>query len=300
LDDLSKAVALSGALYGRAQQRIDRNVSLNALNVVAGAFGMNLDALRRVMPKDNIAQSYLAEFFAAHDAMEQALEIWRRLPATDPDSYRSLVAVLMHELQSKNRFGEARDVWRKFSTGEGVPEGDANNLVANGGFEQTPLREKYAVVIDLSDGMDWVIRRHTEVRATRDNTAVHSSAKSLHLVFAASMASEFAQVSQVIAVKPSGAYRLSYFVKTQNISALPNEAPFIDITDALNPALFTLRSVVRSGTADWHEQSVAFSTPDSTHGLRLTVRAPQLKVVDRTRIAELWLDDFSLNQYRER
>jgi tetratricopeptide (TPR) repeat protein len=298
LEDLSKAVALSGALYGSAQQRIDRNVSLNALNVVAGAFGMSLDALRRIMPPDNVAQSYLAEFFATHDAMEQALEIWRGLPATDPASYRSLAAVLMRELQGKNRFGEARDVWRKFSATEGVPEEDgdhsSNNLVANGGFEQTPLREKYAAVIDLSGGMDWVIRRHAEVRVTRDNSAVHSGAKSLHLVFAASMASEFAQVSQVIAVEPSRQYKLNYFVKAQNISALPNETPFIEITDALNPSLFTLRSTVPSGTADWNEQSAAFSTPDSTHGLRLTVRAPQLKVVDRTRIAELWLDDFKL------
>jgi len=304
LEDLSKAVALSGALYGSAQQHVDRNVSLNALNIVAGAFGMNLDALRRIMPPDNIAQSYLAEFFATHDAMEQALEIWRGLPAADPNSYRSLVAVLMHELQSKNRYAEARDVWRKFSTVEGVPEAEANNLandlIANGSFEQTPLREKYAAVIDLSDGMDWVIRRHAEVRVARDNSAVHSGAKALHLIFAASMASEFAQVSQVMAVEPSRKYRLSFFVKNQNISASPNEAPFIEITDALNPALFTLRSVVPSGTADWNEQTVAFSTPDSTHGVRLTVRAPQLKVVDRTRIAELWLDDFTLSQYRER
>src|SRR5262249_15008576 len=140
----------------------------------------------------------------------------------------------------------------------------------------------------------WVIRRHAEVRVIRDNSAVHSGTKSLHLIFAASMASEFAQVSQVVAVEPSRQYRLGYFVKTQNISALPTEAPFIEITDALNPSLFTLRSLVPSGTVDWNEQSVAFSTPDNTHGLRLTVRAPQLKVVDRTRIAELWLDDFKL------
>ena len=45
-----------------------------------------LDALRRVTPADSAARSYLAEFMATHDAMEQALEIWRRLPAEDQTS----------------------------------------------------------------------------------------------------------------------------------------------------------------------------------------------------------------------
>ena len=80
LDDLREAVALSGALYASAQQITDRNVALNALNAVSGAFGMNLESLRRVTPPDNAAQSYLAEFFATHDATTARLE--KRLPSS--------------------------------------------------------------------------------------------------------------------------------------------------------------------------------------------------------------------------
>ncbi|MEP7338150.1 MAG: hypothetical protein ABI977_10435 [Acidobacteriota bacterium] len=304
LDDLRQAVALSGTLYARAQQRTDRNVTLNALNAVTGAFGMNLDALRRATPPDNIAQAYLAEFFATHDAMEQALELWRRLPPTgadaDPASYRDLVFQLLRELQGKYRFDEAREVWAKFAAAEGATDVDANNLMTNAGFERAPLSERYAALLDPQAGFDWIIRRHPEVSLSRGNDSVHSGANALHLVFAASMGSEFQPASQLVAVEPSRQYRLSYFVKTQNISSLPNETPFVEITDAMNPALFSLRSVVPSGTAEWNEQTVSFTTPDSTRGLRLTVRAPQLKVVNRTRIAELWLDDFTLSQYRER
>ncbi len=300
LDDLRQAVSLSGTLYAVAQQRTDRNVTLNALNAVSGAFGMNLDALRRATPPDNVAQAYLAEFFVAHDAMEQALEIWQRLSESgaeaDPASYHDLVFQLLRELQSRNRFDKAREVWQKFATGEGAADGDANNLMTNAGFERSPLSERYEALLDPQAGFDWIIRRHPEVRLNRGNDAVHSGANALHLVFAASMGSEFQPASQLVAVEPARQYRLSYFVKTQNISSLPNEAPFVEITDAMNPALFTLRSVVPSGTADWNEQTVSFTTPDSTHGLRLTVRAPQLKVVSRTRIAELWLDDFRLSQ----
>jgi hypothetical protein len=76
---------------------------------------------------------------------------------------------------------------------------------------------------------------------------------------------------------------------------LANEVPFIEITDAANPAAFSLRSAAPSGTANWSEQGIVFSTTENTRGLRLTIRSPHLKV-DRTRIAELWLDDFKLER----
>ena len=296
LEDFREAVALSGSLYGNATPPPDRLVTLNAYNAIAGALGMNLAALRQITPADSAAQAYLAEFLSTHDAMDQALEIWRRLPVQSSNSYRNLVAQLTRELQYKNRFGEAREVWSKLAAIEGIPDSDASNLIPNPGFEQLPLREKLVELLDLGEGFDWVIRRHPEVRALRSSTNAHSGAYALQLAFIASMNTEFAEVSQFIAVEPSRQYRLSYFAKTKNISSLPTEAPFLEITDAANPGLFNLRSMVPSGTVDWSEQSIAFSTAESTHGLRLLIRAPQLKTIDNLRLAELWLDDFKLER----
>lgn len=300
LEDFREAIALSGSLYGSASPRPDRNATLSAYSAIAGALGMNLDALRRVTPADSAARGYLAEFLATHDALDQALDIWRSLPGDDPLSYRNLAAQLTRELQSKNRFAEARDVWRKFSRIEGAPVDEANNLIANPGFESRPLREQYVGVVDLGEGFDWVIGRHPEVRISRGGDSVHSGANALHLVFAASMNSAFQEVSHLIAVEPSRQYRLGYFVKTKNISSAPNETPFVEVSDAAHPSAFVLRSVVPDGTTDWSEQSISFTTTDDTHGVRLMVHAPQLKTIDRPRIAELWLDDFKLSQYHER
>ncbi|MBS1788520.1 MAG: hypothetical protein JST85_12400 [Acidobacteria bacterium] len=294
LDDFHEAVMLSGSLYGNATPPPDRLVTLNTYNAISGALGMNLDALRRITPADSAAQGYLSEFLSTHDALDQALEIWRRLPADDSNSYRNLVAQLTRELQSKNRFAEAREVWQKFSAAEGAPATDPNNLIANPGFEQLPLREKLVEIVNLGEGFDWVIGRHTEVRAVRSDTAAHSGAYALHLTFNASMKSGFSEVSQLIAASPGHQFRLSYFAKMKNISSSPDETPFIEITDAVNPAAFSLRSVIPSGTRDWSEQTLGFSVPDATRGLRLTVRAPQLKTIDGLRLAEIWLDDFKL------
>lgn len=294
LDDFREAVALSGSLYGNATPPPDRLVTLNAYNAIAGALGMNLAALRQITPADSAAQAYLAEFLSTRDAMEQALEIWRKLPAEPSGSYRNLVAQLTRELQAKNRFKEAREVWLKLAEIEGFPASSSANLIPNPGFEQLPLREKLVELVDLGDGFDWAIRRHPEVRSVRTGTNAHSGSYALQLSFLASMNTEFAEVSQFIAVEPSRQYKLSYFVKTKNISSLPTEAPFIEITDAANPGQFNLRSVVPSGTVDWSEQAIMFSTTENTHGLRLLIRAPQLKTIDNLRLADLWLDDFKL------
>ncbi len=294
IDNFRQAVVLSGSLYGNAEPPPDRSATLNAYNAIAGALGMNLDALRRVTPPDNAAQMYLAEFLSSHDAMDQALEIWRQLPAEDSLNYRTLVAQLTRELQAKNRFEDANAVWQKFSVAEGVPASAENNLMTNGGFEQTPLREKYATEVDLGETFDWAIRRHPEVRVLRSNASPHSGSIALHLTFNSTMNSGFGEISQLIAVNPRREYRLSYFVKTKNISSSPTETPFIGITDANDSALFNLRSFVPNGTNEWNEQVVTFSVPDATHGLRLTIHAPQLKTIDSLRIAELWLDDFKL------
>lgn len=298
-DDFREAIALSGSLYGNAIPRPDRNVTMNAFNALSGALGMNLDALRNVTPPDAAAQAYLAEFLATHDAMDQALEIWRRLPAagikSEPNSYRDLTFQLLRELQTNNRFGEARDVWQKFAESEQVPKSDDNNLIFNGGIELPPFSESYPDLIDPPTGFDWIIRRHTEVRARRTNDDAHMGSYSLHLNFAASMNSEFQDILHLVAVEPLRQYRLTYFLKTKNVSPLGNEAPFVEITDAANPSSFNLRSVAPSGTLDWHQQSITFTTTETTRGLRLTIRSPQLKV-DRTRVVEIWLDDFKLER----
>lgn len=291
IDDFRQAVELSGSLYGNAMPPPDRSATLNAYNAIAGALGMNLDALRRVTPSDNSSRAYLAEFLSGHDAMDQALEIWRQMPAENSITYRTLVAQLTRELQAKNRFSDASAVWQKFSIAEGVSANAENNLMTNGGFEQTPLREKYVGEVNLGETFDWAIRRHPEVRALRSNANPHSGSIALHLTFNSTMNSGFGEISQLIAVEPSREYRLSYFVKTKNVSASPTETPFIGITDANNPAMFNLRSFVPSGTSEWGEQLITFSVPETTRGLRLTIHAPQLKTIDNLRIAEFWLDD---------
>lgn len=294
LPEFCEAIALSGTLSGNIQPIADRNVALTAYHTVTGALGLNLDALRQMTPPDDAARAYLAEFLAARGALDEALQVWRELPANAAPPYRNLVFQLLRELQRKNRFSEARHVWTKWASAEDAPADKSNNLIANPGFEHQSLGETYLELSDPPSSFDWIIRRHPEVRINRRSDAARTGAQGLHLYFAGAMSGEVQPATQLIAAQPGQKYRLSYFAKTRNVSSVPHETPFVEIADAHNPATFTLRAKLPTGTTDWSEHAASFTTPHDTHGLRVTVRCPQIRTIDLARTTEIWLDDFKL------
>ncbi|MGH9848794.1 MAG: hypothetical protein ACREBD_02945 [Blastocatellia bacterium] len=297
LENFRQAILLSG----RDAARPDERATLNVYNAITGALGANPDVLRGLTPANNVAQAYLAGFFATHEAIDPALEIWRRLPMNDHASYRGATIQLLRELQGKGRFAEAREVWNgieSLATADGAlgSTGGEANLMLNAGFERAPLSERFTELADPPTGFDWIIGRHAEVRVRRTEMEKHGGNYSLQLTLAASMQSEFQNITQFISVEPSQSYRLSFFVKAKNISSAPGEAPLVEVADAAQPMTFALPSVIPAGTNDWNERVIAFTTPAETRGLRLTIRCPQLRAIDLTKIAEVWFDDFKLER----
>ena len=289
LGDFKLAMMLSGG----SAQRPDQMAALNAYDTVARGAGNDFDVLRRVAPDDSVSQTYLASYLANH-SLDAALNLWRRLPSDEPETYRSLLFQLLDLTQRAGRFDDEREVWRRLLKLEGAGGvNDDGNLMTNPGFEQAPWGEKYPLLSDPPTGFDWTLRPHPEVRARRDGSDHHTGAYALHLTFAASMRSEFHEVSQLISVEPSRSYRLRYFVKT---ALMPSSAAFIEISDAAQPGRFIRRSVVPGGTSDWQEVALDFTTPAATHALRLTIRSPQLVEFSSSQVGELWLDDFRLEK----
>src|SRR5262249_33817606 len=176
--------------------------------------------------------------------------------------YRGLLFQLLPLLQGKGRFAELREVWGDLARlDRGVFDTSAEGPLFNPGFEKPPPCDKYPWLASPPTGLDWTIRHHPEVVARRDGVERHGGAYSLRLSFNAAMRSDFQNVSQLIVVEPSREYRLSYFVKTKQI---PDDAPFLEITDAVDPATLSLKSPVPRGTTGWAEQAVTFVTPEKT------------------------------------
>ncbi len=303
LIDFREAIALSGGSAGVGRQRPDQNALLNALSTLTGMLGEDPQRLSGMTPPDSFSQSHLAAFLAARNMVEPAMEIWRRLPAEEVDSYRSAGFDTLRELQSKNRYAEMRVVWEKIAGGSGASASDPGgpaNLITNPGFEQRPMSEDYPLLAEFQTGFDWIVRQHPEVRVRRTGSVRRSGDYALHLSFVAPMRSEFEEVSQLVAVEPSRVYRLSFYVKTKNVSTSPGQAPLVELTDPQQPSRLAIRLAVTGGTGDWAELRAVFATPAETRGLRLIMRCPQIRIIDPERITEVWFDDFKLNREENR
>lgn len=278
-----RAFRLALELSGETTGQTDARAALNAYEAVAQGLGMNLEALWQIAPPDARAQAHLAKYLAEHQALDPALEIWRGLPSSVQPERRELLSSLLNAAQTSGRFQEARELWRTFMLNTGAPDWTAPNLIYNGGFE-------LAFNSDLA-GFDWRVTSHPEVFLRRDDAQSHTGRYSWRMTFAAQMKSELFGPAQLLVVEPNKQYRLRFFAKTNKV---PDNAPFIELTDAERPQLFAMRAPVPVGTQAWREVLLTFTTPAETRALRLTIRAPHLTEINTGHIAEVWLDDFSL------
>jgi tetratricopeptide (TPR) repeat protein len=273
------ALELSGEKAGET----DARAALNAYEAVSQGLGMNLVALRQIAPPDARAQAYLAKYLAEHQALDAALEIWRGLPTSAQRERHDILPSLLAAAQASGRFQEARELWRAAILSKGLPDWTAPNLIYNGGFEREFIPD--------AAGFDWQATSHAEVFLRRDDVQAHTGRYVWRMTFAAQMKSELNGPTQLLVVEPNKAYRLRFFAKTTKV---PDNAPFIELTDAERPQLFAVRAPVPTGTQEWREVALTFTTPAETRALRLVIRAPQLTAVNTGHIAEVWLDDFSL------
>jgi Tfp pilus assembly protein PilF len=277
LQQFRQALELSGEATGAELRQTKTRAALNAFEAITQALGLNFAALRQLTPADGYSQAALAKYLADHQALDPALEIFRALAPQQQLSERAALESLLAAAQAQHRYHEARALWLAFALAD-------DSLIYNGGFEHE--------FNSLPAGFDWSLPApHAEARVRRDDAQAHTGRFALRLTFAMQMQSELHSYGQLLVVEPQRQYRLRYFVKTVKA---PDRAPYLEITDAAQPQLFALRSPVPAGTNEWREQALVFTTPAETRALRLVIRAPQLLEVNTGNIAEVWLDDFSL------
>ncbi|MFN0084280.1 MAG: tetratricopeptide repeat protein [Blastocatellia bacterium] len=291
LDEFRLAIRLSG------RDQPNERAQLNIYQGIRGAMGEGPELLRRVTPPDEVSQSYLAGFYAAQGRLDPAMEIWRRLPESSGEVARDLSVRLLEGLQTAGRFAEEREVWGRLERMMRVSP--AAGLVTNEGFERAPLAESLPALINPMLGFDWILRKHPEVRVNRTRYDKYGGGWSLQLTFPASMSAGFDHATQLIAIEPGRNYRLSFFAKRRNISLEESRAPYVELSDAIDPARLTLRIRLPAGEAGWTRYSADFAAPAGTRGVRVSIRCPQVLLIDPARITEAWFDDFNLEPISE-
>lgn len=225
----------------------------------------------------------LASFYANRGRPDDAINAWNEVPEDLKVRYRYVAERIGRELFDKRSYRGALEFYRQ----AGIDSAGRVEAVTNGGFE-TPV-----ALTDRAPGFDWgVYRTDGKVEAVRDPRTRRSGTSSFRFTFRGYTNPQLNNLQQAVVVIPSQRYRLTFWVRTEELRSA--SMPFIEILNG-DATLAAVSGPLPSGTNDWQQISVEFKVLETSEALFIrTAREPCPG--ECPAVGVLWLDDFELTR----
>ena len=222
--------------------------------------------------------TYLVESGRADDAVKY----WNELIASHSSIPQDQGIKFVTDLFGARRYNDAAAAWRQLQAA-GIVDHSANgNVVFNGGFEDNPLEVPF----------DWQFVPTAYVQSEIAEDAGHDGKRALHISYAAADNSETQPVMEVIAVDPDEHYRLTAYVRSNEITS--DSGPTLrvldpDCGDCLNK---TTPSI--TGSTPWHPVVLDFTTGPAEHVVFLSVLRQRSRTYPMDITGDFWVDSVSV------
>lgn len=166
-------------------------------------FGSDVNQIRRLLGGPVQFDAALAALLIREKRLDEAMEIWKQLPANDRGtSLREIGGLFVGKLLEAQQYRRALEVSADISDGVGLkPE-----AITNGGFEQ-PVKPNGA------GPFEWTIAAGLQPQIVLSSGQKHGGSNSLLVVFNSPDGKDFRTVSQLIAVEPNAFYELEIFYR---------------------------------------------------------------------------------------
>jgi tetratricopeptide (TPR) repeat protein len=254
------------------------------IDLAWGTYPGNAQAVERIVaPKDDGRRMALARYFAKKGLISESLSLFRASgDHTRPESRRFLF-----ELLEAKQFKAAYEVWAAIEKRKALPLGS----ISDPGFEDG---------LDLNPrGFTWRQERAFEgVSLSLENMRPRSGSSCLQVAWSGQAVPEVPILTQLVLVEPGRRYRLSFFVRTENV--VTGGLPILTITDASSePARALAQSKpFPQGTSDWQEYETNFETSATTAAILITLQREPCAANPCPMFGRVLLDDFALSKSR--
>lgn len=230
------------------------------------------------------SKATLAYFYGLINRPDDAIRVWNSINPDDKPQFRWQVEALARDLKAHRSYQGALE----FSRQAEIDPDARPEVVTNGDFE---------LPVKSSEGgirFDWTIKRiDGKVDVAGDASTLHSGRRSLKVILRGYAKPEFNLLQQALAVAPGGRYRLSFWIRTENLRG--GSLPVIEVRNGKSDTLIAASEPFGSGSADWHQINVEFSVPTDRDGVYLiSNREPCQDDCPMTGV--FWLDDFSITR----
>ncbi len=271
------------------------------------AFNGDVSSIMKALAPSVQAKASFAAFLIQRDKFQDAMTMWRELSNTNPRLARISAQSFINTLIAKQHFGAAHEVWEGAAKIKHPDEDkwteedrqaqtqwfatnapDAGSLLSNGDFEQDL---KIGTVAPFTT---WRLTATKGLAVSRNNQQHASGNNSLQLNFDVSGNVGFAVLEQLVPVKPSTSYRLSFAAKIEELITL--SAPLVEVYDPAN--LQRLRATTKPfplGTSAWQDLTIHFTTTPTTEAVRVRLLRPACGEPPCPIRGKIWLDNFKLS-----
>ncbi len=225
----------------------------------------------------------LALFYAVRSSSEDSLRMWNSLPEEKKAEHLTTAKVIAQGLYHKGLYRQSIE----FAQQTGIDAEAAHQTVTNGGFESSwgnPDDTLFGWKVTRADG-------RVDIQA--DTAVKKEGNRSVKMNFRAFDKAEFYNLTQVVTVDPGARYRLSFFVRSENLTSAG--LPRVQVWNVKTNGLIAQTEVFPSGTADWRQYSIEFTAPEDVQGF--AIRTARDYCGDACPLVGIiWYDEFRLEK----
>ncbi len=246
--------------------------------------------LGQALPPGRGAYLDALRFFVSERESAAALATWRRLADVAPGLPAEAGLPLKESfplldlLIGAGRTADVRAVWDQALSLAAWPKPPAwpGSLVWDGGFET-----------DFTQGgLGWRTANAPGVRVDFDRGNKQSGARALRIRFDGSSNFDFRQVFQYVLVEPATTYRLSGWLRSEDVSTDSGVRLFA--YDPRDPATTGRPTADVLGTQPWRKVELTLTTGPETRLLVIGPRRVPSSKLDNKLRGTVWLDDVAL------
>jgi tetratricopeptide (TPR) repeat protein len=230
------------------------------------------------------AKANLARFYASKERAADSLRIWNTLSEEEKQANIVYAKVIAQSFYERKFYRQSLEFTRSI----GIAPDLRGETVQNASFEK-PLG-------DAEDTyFSWVILPVDKVEAKRDAAQKHDTSPSLRIVFNGYNQPQFFHIFQYVTVEPAAKYRLTFWVKTNNLRSGGN--PELEIYNANDDKIIATSEAFPSGTDDWRQVNLEFSAPANAEAVG--IRVVRALCGEQCPIfGTVWLDEFKLERLK--
>lgn len=241
--------------------------------------------LEQIAGNSPSVKATLAKFYAAKESAENSLRVWNSLSDEEKANHQDIAKLIAQALYDKRFYRSSVQFVRQI----GIEPNANAETIENAGFENAISDETTPVYFG------WRVLPVEKIEVKTDPNQKHEGNRSLRVLFSGFAGIELNNLYQLVAVASPARYRLSFWLKTENLKSAGT--PTVEIVNSNDDKIIAAGKPFPAGTTEWQQIQIDFATPENAEAV--TVRMSRAYCGNACPIVgAIWLDDFKLEKMK--